>query len=165
MTMTILYGLEKLNDDDGSTRRHRVLAKFVTSLDREDGNLRDESSSDNIVFMNFRRIELQLLTSTVAAVPRTLCQDIYTEAALRRWCSSNEALANSPSPIKTGIIRGVDAVRFTGLRGACLPLDHSFMASPEFCTLLVDTKAPKALDKKPVVFARTATPMPEGRGL
>jgi hypothetical protein len=73
MTMTILYGLEKLNDDDGSTRRHRVLAKFVTSLDREgsldpnfrrenssDGNLRDESSSDNIVFMNFRRIELQV---------------------------------------------------------------------------------------------------------
>jgi hypothetical protein len=29
----------------------------------------------------------------------------------------------------------------------------------------MDTKDPKALDKKPVVFARTVTPTPEGRGL
>ncbi|KAJ7242472.1 hypothetical protein C8J57DRAFT_1244009 [Mycena rebaudengoi] len=101
-----------------------VLDKFVTSLDREAPHV------------------------DIAAVSRTLGQDVYTEAALRRWCSSNEAPANSPSPTKTGIIRGVGAVRFTGLRRVV-------------STLLVDTKTPKVLDKKPVVFARTATPMPE----
>ncbi|KAJ7210225.1 hypothetical protein C8J57DRAFT_1540025 [Mycena rebaudengoi] len=141
-------------ESDGATRDVTdlvgVLAKFVTSLDRE--------------------------------VPRTLGKDIYTEVALRRWCSSDEALANNPSPTKTGIIRGVDAVRFTGLRRVvrCVPATESLIKSlilgfPRILvyfipllppsTLLVDTKAPKALDKKPVVFARTATPMPEGRGL
>ncbi|KAJ7214126.1 hypothetical protein C8J57DRAFT_1538616 [Mycena rebaudengoi] len=52
------------------------------------------------------RIKLLLLTSTIAAVPRTLGKDVCTEVALRRWCSSDEALANNPSPTKTGIIRG-----------------------------------------------------------
>jgi hypothetical protein len=83
----------------------------------------------HVIMCFFLPLHHQLLTSTVAAVPRTLCQDIYTEAALRRWCSSNEALANSPSPIKTGIIRGVDAVRFTGLRHIvrCVPATGSLI--------------------------------------
>ncbi|KAJ7292088.1 hypothetical protein C8J57DRAFT_1589173 [Mycena rebaudengoi] len=100
----------------------------------------------------FLPLHHHLLTSSIAAVPRTLGQHVHTEAALRRRCSSDEALGNIPSPTKPDVISGVDAVRFTGLRRVV-------------STLLMDTKDPKALNRKPVVFARPATPTPEGRGL
>ncbi|KAJ7256669.1 hypothetical protein C8J57DRAFT_1517310 [Mycena rebaudengoi] len=103
----------------------------------------------HVVMCIFLPFHHHLLTSSIAAALRALCQHVYTEAPLRRWCSSDETLA---SPTKTDVISDAGAARFTGLRHIV-------------STLLMDTKDPKALDKKPVVFARTATPTPEGRGL
>ncbi|KAJ7239078.1 hypothetical protein C8J57DRAFT_1478487 [Mycena rebaudengoi] len=81
-----------------------VLAKFVTSLDREsslDPNFRRENSLD-----------ANLRDESHRGGPRTLGQHVYTEAALRRWYSSDEARANSPSPTNTefDVISGADAV-------------------------------------------------------
>ncbi|KAJ7252970.1 hypothetical protein C8J57DRAFT_1237788 [Mycena rebaudengoi] len=80
-----------------------VLAKFVTSLDREsslDPNFRRENSLD-----------ANLRDESHRGGPRTLGQHVYTEAALRRWYSSDEVLANSPSQTKTefDVISGADA--------------------------------------------------------
>jgi hypothetical protein len=92
----------------------------------------------------FLPLHHQLLTSTIAAVPCTLGQDVYTEVARRRWCSSDEALANNPSPTKTGIIRGVDTVRFTGLRHVvkCVPATESLILGfPQILVYFISTFA------------------------
>ncbi|KAJ7263421.1 hypothetical protein C8J57DRAFT_1470742 [Mycena rebaudengoi] len=54
------------------------------------------------VVMCFFPLHHHLLTSSIAAVSRTLGQYVYMKAALKRWCSSDKALANSLSPTLKG---------------------------------------------------------------
>ncbi|KAJ7240890.1 hypothetical protein C8J57DRAFT_1245019 [Mycena rebaudengoi] len=111
-----------------------------------------EAVEAGVVMYFFLPLHHHLFTSSIAAVSRTLGQHVCTEAALRRWCSSDEELTSSPSPTKTGLINGADAGRFTGLRRIV-------------STLLMDTKDLKGAGQETCCVRAAATPTPERRGL